>query len=1106
MVEVFTIGGGDYIVNTLNAVAAWTGGGGYRSAIRVVMVLGLIYVLLIMAFNQDWRALIRWFLQSTLIFLCVLVPTVTVKVTDRLNPTLRAPIVGNVPIGLGVVAGFTSQVGDWLTERAETLFNLPSSLRYNTNGMIYGSRLLEITRQVRIENPIFATNLENHMKLCVFYDVLQGFKSMDDIAKTSDLWGALGPGSVAKFQPYLTVSTGGGGPVVTGVSSANISCREAYANLTTAFAKDFDDNFLKKKPKQVFPERTQAAARTKFLADVSATYQQFTGVSQTAFMNIRQALAVNSFMQARDNFAGGSGSAQLDAFASTRADIQARNAYTTIAQSAMKWVPLLNIILTVIFYAMFPIVFLLFLLPQSGIGVMRAYFGGFFYLAAWGPLYVVINMFLMSRAQTGMLALTLDSDQKGAAMVNFAGIGALNDETATLAGTFIAFIPVLAGAITKGASAISSSTESLFAPARSAAEAAAVETTTGNLTYGQVNLNNQQVNTRNTDQWNTAPRQTHGNLVSTFVKPDGGNLSTTANGSQVYDSRGATSNLRVKPSFSESDLSGIARTATHSKELGERALNAASSEQAAASTAGVALSDVFTASTGSSSENGSGTRTAASIAAEKSRSVSDRLQSNYVLDKSFTEGVGKTLTYGGVLTSEQQATLNAAVGKGVSFGVGGSFKHATSSAANNDSNIRDSSSAANKYETGLDFVKRIAVSENFSEVRDNFRKEASSSGNSQAQSLASRAEGHLTNAQRFVRSADTYASEGQRLDKVFNEASNASFSSQTDLQQQFVRYVEQQQALDPLLASTIRATDWDLGLAVVTPEQSNIDQGLLRGFKQEYVARALGPTSDKFEPLDTSGIIAPDVRSGGDVERFGRGTIAGIEARRPAGSIRTDSTDPTIDRDVKENVARDGQYINANHDKLERVTGRAHVVGGKLKTHVQDLNADPLATVAGHRGTIIEEAGKLYNGLVGVFGNVVYGDDGYGSSKKKPSSQAVARFYGVGTKPGAQISNLDDRLKPVIGVVAQNARDLGLPSPVITSGNDSTQHRDGSAHYDDRGLDFRGNNLSATEGRVLASRVQRDLGRDYFVNFEVFPRHPERNHLHAQYGRASSRR
>src|SRR3546814_9319049 len=34
MLEVFTVGGGEYLVNTFNAVAAWSGGGGYKSLIR----------------------------------------------------------------------------------------------------------------------------------------------------------------------------------------------------------------------------------------------------------------------------------------------------------------------------------------------------------------------------------------------------------------------------------------------------------------------------------------------------------------------------------------------------------------------------------------------------------------------------------------------------------------------------------------------------------------------------------------------------------------------------------------------------------------------------------------------------------------------------------------------------------------------------------------------------------------------------------------------------------------------------------------------------------------------------------------------------------------
>ena len=150
------MGGGEYIVNVFNAVAAWTGSGGYGSLIKVVFVMALIYVLLIVAFNQDWRAWMNWFAQSTLIYLCLMVPTVTIKVTDRVNPSLAPAVVANVPLGLGVIASFTSQIGDYLTREAETVFVMPAQLQYSTNGIIYGSKLMEATRlrQSHFDHPV----------------------------------------------------------------------------------------------------------------------------------------------------------------------------------------------------------------------------------------------------------------------------------------------------------------------------------------------------------------------------------------------------------------------------------------------------------------------------------------------------------------------------------------------------------------------------------------------------------------------------------------------------------------------------------------------------------------------------------------------------------------------------------------------------------------------------------------------------------------------------------------------------------------------------------------------------------------------------------------
>src|SRR3546814_8185415 len=67
---------------------------------------------------------------------------------------------------------------------------------------------------------------------------------------------------------------------------------------------------------------------------------------------MRQNTAINAFMQARNSMSGGTGAAEIDTFAQTRADIQARNTYNSIAQQAMAWVPILNIVLTVVFFAM----------------------------------------------------------------------------------------------------------------------------------------------------------------------------------------------------------------------------------------------------------------------------------------------------------------------------------------------------------------------------------------------------------------------------------------------------------------------------------------------------------------------------------------------------------------------------------------------------------------------------------------------------------------------------------------------------------------------------------------------------------------------------------
>lgn len=111
---------------------------------------------------------------------------------------------------------------------------------------------------------------------------------------------------------------------------------------------------------------------------------------------------------------------------------------------------------------------------------------------------------------------------------------------------------------------------------------------------------------------------------------------------------------------------------------------------------------------------------------------------------------------------------------------------------------------------------------------------------------------------------------------------------------------------------------------------------------------------------------------------------------------------------------------------------------------------------------------------------------------------AIAAQYNVGVKSSSvKIGELHPSMEAVIVAVSQAASELGLPRPVITSGNDS-RHSSNSLHYANRALDFRGRNLTRAQGYALDDRVTEKLGGDYDVIFETFS-NSSNNHLHVEY-------
>ena len=746
MVEIFTVGGGDYLVNVFQAVAAWTGNGGYKSLLQVVMVMGLGLSAITLAFNQDWRAWINWFLGATLIYSCLMVPRLDVHVTDRLNPSLAPANVSNVPLGLALMASFTSQVGDYLTGSAEVVFGLPGDLNYSKNGMIYGARLYDATRSLRISDPEFAANLDEHFRQCVFYDVLLGRYSMKELAETSDIWTTIAPGSQARAQRFLTRDTGTGQ-----VTSNIITCREAYDALNAQWA-GLIDGMGTVFGRQLYPNQTAALAKAKLFADLPVAYQYLTGVSANATEIFKQTLTINAMSQAMHSMAATSGAGNVDVYAQTRADIQTERTYGSIASNAMKWVPLLNVVLTVLFYALFPVLFPLFLLPKTGPLALKGYVTGFFYLAAWGPLFVILHMMLMYKGAADMSAV---AGSNGLSLASFTGMADMNSDIGLLAGYLIASVPFLAGGVAKGAMAISHHATSYLNPSQNAAEEAAREASTGNVSLGNTSFENSSVLTRQFAQGTIAPSFTYG-AAQTRTFSDTGSM-TTSFPEASYDQL-PNSSYPFTPSLGQEFTSRLSTMASRARSNSESYANIASESTTSAVTKFRELRSQF--SRGSAFESATGTSNSDSIqtAFNEVDQASTNLQRQFGLSRRAADDISTAWFLGGEAGAKAGVT-NGVLSANVGAKAGGTRTWT-------DSDIGISSEDRSRIFGSL---AQMSDSRNWSSTRDGFVRSVSTSSSSSISSTASGMNASLTEAQ-------SYSREARRAEELANRLeSQASF-------------------------------------------------------------------------------------------------------------------------------------------------------------------------------------------------------------------------------------------------------------------------------------------------------------------------------------------
>ena len=820
MYELFTLGGGTYLVDLLNAVAAITSGGAYVVLAQLAGVGGLGWILFRTAFGGSWKDNAKWIGLFVVVWGAMIVPKATVRVVDRLDPALAPAVVANVPIGLALFASLTSQVGDGLTRLTEQAFTLPNDLTYQRHGLIFGARLAAAATRLEVTDAVFGRNLRNYARQCVFHALLLGHVTADDLRESTDIWSLVtatgtpsAGASPARMFEYATRGAASG----TGATTLDrdiVTCRDGAARLGALWNAEIaraGTIF----GRRIFPDaRTEALARAELIAALPAAHGFLIGASRSAGEIMRQQMVLNALHDAGEQWAAEAGNAAaLRAYTEARAEAQTVSAYRAIGRQAETWVPLLKIVFECLYIGAFPMAVLLMLTPAGG-AIFRSYVTGLIWLQSWGPLYAVLHRISMGEAAERMsAAAAMPGGDIGISLVAQAGIRAVASDVAVMSGYLSMSVPFLAAALAYGLSKATVLATSVLAVGQDAASSAAHEGTTGNLSLANTGYDTHRFATLEGRQIRTSAHVDTDRY--TGYAPAGAGFTVTGDGTVVADAGSATSRIPAgSVRLSESLATSHEQRATESRGLARSWDVQAGMARNAAVTDATGLIERY------SHDVSVGEAHARGVTESESTQV-QALESHY---ERMSEIAGITKDQAAILTGQA--------------GVGGSWNFIAKLGADGSVMWRGQTIESDAWNRIQEYDRQHGVTETWSKVAEASRRYSTATGESEAASLEESLSANLTRMRNFQERASMARSESEMWSEQAAQVSSNAQAIDRDLAQPFFAWLSERTGTDGRPIGAAGATAL---ISVQTPEDAEALREHAAAFIAERFPAPAGP-------------------------------------------------------------------------------------------------------------------------------------------------------------------------------------------------------------------------------------------------------------------------
>ncbi|MHB1948898.1 MAG: conjugal transfer protein TraG N-terminal domain-containing protein [Gammaproteobacteria bacterium] len=601
---IIVYGDGKLFREYFNAIVAFFGTSNFSSLLNIALLLATVTVCYSYITKRSLMVLIKWFGLFYISVYVLFTPRTTVTIVDRVNGSMQY-IVDHVPLGLAIIASYTSAIDDALTQSIESNFTMPDYMPYRQTGMVFASRLMMMANQFEISDATFDGNLQEFVHQCVFYDILLNKYSINDLLDASNVWSFV-TSNASPARAFIY-----NGTVTT--------CREGAKNLSNDW-KTVLDSSIQDYSQRIYPNLTKEKAKTQFLLDLPISYRYLTDVSAQAQDIMQQNLMSNAIQRGVVGMGAKlDATAALESYTFARAQEQKRLTNTTTGEMAANWLAKFKIAVEAIVYGSFIFIVLLSVFPFGGM-VLRNYCLSLLWIHLWAPMYAIINLMISYDAQSHSTAAA----NGVLSLKSMSGLLQINSDIAGLAGNLSMAVPFLVSGIIWGMHrSLGQGAQFDNGVSQSAISAGVNEAVTGNMSFGNTSFGNRHANNNTANHVDTSGRMSAGMTTSQLT---GGSLfSTSADGSHIMDMRGSMSNLGAAINLTDGLRS------SYSQQV-ERAESASLSDNIAHGQASnAAIRDMYDIShhLGKSSSSGDSWSVSNNASAAQAISENDRLTQEY---------------------------------------------------------------------------------------------------------------------------------------------------------------------------------------------------------------------------------------------------------------------------------------------------------------------------------------------------------------------------------------------------------------------------------------------------------------------------------------------